>query len=605
MTLSKTKLKCLIICQVIIFLLSSNLWSQSEIIELWPKGIPNSINNSDYKEEPKIAENGILTSTSKVSIPTLSIFLADPKITNGSAVVIFPGGGYKHLSMDKEGSKIAKWFNSIGISAFVLKYRLPSDLIMKDKRIGPLQDAQEAIRMVRRNASKWKLDPNKIGIIGFSAGGHLASTLSTQYNERVYEADQTSAKPDFSILMYPVISMDNNITHLGSKENLLGKTPSVEDIQNYSNELGVDENTPATFLVHASDDGAVLVENSINYYKALKEYGVTAEMHVYEDGGHGFGLGRDGTNNTWPQACEKWLKANDIIPSNQSFVFTYFKGNGEDGLHLAYSRDGLIWNPLNNDQSVLIPRVGKDNLMRDPCIIKGGDGMYHMVWTVSWTDKGIGYANSPDLIHWSEQQFLPVMTHESGTRNTWAPEITYDQEDNLYMIYWSSTIQGKFPETQSKEENGYNHRIYYTTTKNFKTFADTKLLYEPGFNVIDASIVKNGNSFLMFLKNETRNPVEKNIRIATANNLTGPYSQASTPITGDYWAEGPTALERDGVWRVYFDKYIEKSYGAVESSDLKNWKDISENIVFPKGARHGTVIQVDASVLNQLITYFK
>lgn len=288
--------------------------SQNKEIALW-NIVPGGIKVSDYIEYMKYDNEGVLDGLSKVTQPTLTLFLADPKTANGTAVVICPGGGYLHLAINKEGYKIAKWFNSLGISAIVLKYRLPSDLIMKDKTIGPLQDAQEAIRTVRRNSEKWKIDPNKIGIMGFSAGGHLASTLSTKFDENVYLVnDNISARPDFSILMYPVVSMQEAITHKGSRKYLLGENPSVELVNKFSNETQVKSNTPKTFIIHATNDKAVPVENSINYYLALKQNQVPVEMHIYENGGHGFGLGVKGTNVNWPLACEKWLMANGYIP---------------------------------------------------------------------------------------------------------------------------------------------------------------------------------------------------------------------------------------------------------------------------------------------------
>jgi acetyl esterase/lipase len=574
-------------------------FSQNKEIPLWDK-IPGAIEAADYKQEPRLDDKGNITGIRKVTEPTLKVFLAANKNSKNAAVIICPGGAYALLSHDKEGDKVAEWFKSIGISAFVLKYRLPSDVIMKDKTVGPLQDAQEAIRTLRRRAQEWNLDPAKIGVIGFSAGGHLASTLSTHYNDKVYDSkDNISARPDFSILIYPVISMDDAITHKGSKENLLGKNASSEMVSNYSNEKQVTAETPKTFLVHATDDKAVPVENSINYYLALKQHQVPVEMHIYENGGHGFGLGVQGTNKNWSKACEKWLISNGFSPKPEGYVFTYFKGNGEDGLHLAYSEDGYKWETLKKDASFLTPEVGKDKLMRDPCVIKGGDGLYHMVWTDSWTDNGIGYASSKDLIHWSKQEFLPVMAHEEKSRNTWAPELTYDENSKTYMIYWASTIEGKFPETQSSEEKGYNHRIYYTTTKDFKSYKKTKLLYEPGFNVIDASIVKDEKGYIMFLKDETKVPVQKNIKIATSKNLEGPYTKASEPITGNYWAEGPTAIKIDGEWVVYFDKYRDHKYGAIKQTS-KGWEDISEQISFPQGTRHGTVIKVSADVIAAL-----
>ena len=588
----KTLLFLLFVCT------AASVFSQKKEIPLWDK-IPDEIQSKDYSE--KIDEkNGVADGVRKVTLPTLTAYFADPEKSNGTSIIICPGGGYGMLAINKEGYKVAEWLNGLGINAFVLKYRLPSDLIMKNKTVGPLQDAQEAVRVIRRNTVKWKLNPNKIGIMGFSAGGHLAATLSTHYDDKVYTpSDTTSAKPNFSILIYPVISMQESVTHQGSKDNLLGKNADNELTEKYSNEKQVTAATPKTFLVHATDDKTVPVENSINYYLALKKEKVSAEMHLYENGGHGFGLGVKGTNALWPKTCEKWLIANNYTLKPDGYVFSYFKGNGEDGLHLAYSEDGYKWTALKNDASFLTPEVGKDKLMRDPCVIKGVDGLYHMVWTVSWTDKGIGYASSKDLIHWSKQEFIPVMAHEEKTRNTWAPEITYDEKSKVYMIYWASTIDGKFLETQSTEEKGYNHRIYYTTTKDFKSFAKTKLLYEPGFNVIDATIVKQDQEFVMYLKDETRNPVQKNIKIAASKNLTGPYSNAGEPITGNYWAEGPTAVKIDNNWVVYFDKYTQKKYGAVKET-AKGWEDISEQISFPTGTRHGTVLKVSADEINLL-----
>ncbi|WP_339923189.1 glycoside hydrolase family 43 protein [uncultured Cyclobacterium sp.] len=287
------------------------------------------------------------------------------------------------------------------------------------------------------------------------------------------------------------------------------------------------------------------------------------------------------------------------------YLFSYFTGNGEDGLHLAYSTDGFTFEALNEGGSLLTPMVGGDKLMRDPCIIKGGDGLFHMVWTVSWKEKGLGYAYSKDLVNWSEQKFIPVMAHEPEARNTWAPEVYYDAEAALYIIYWSTTITGLYPETQSKEDDGYNHRQYYVTTKDFKTFSETKLFYEPGFNVIDGTIQKDGDEYFLFVKDETREPAEKNIRIAVSDSLTSGYGDAGEPITGDYWAEGPTVTKVGDQWVVYFDKYTEHSMGAVMSSDLKNWTDISEKISFPEGTRHGTVFKVDRTIFDQLLNKIK
>ncbi|WJS94051.1 alpha/beta hydrolase [Flavobacterium johnsoniae] len=294
------------------FILFSGIFcsnAQNQVIPLWNK-IPDEIKAPDYKEKPEIKE-GKMQSTSQVSVPTLSIFIPKESKPNQSAVIICPGGGYQHLAFDKEGVKVAEWFNSIGIAAFVLKYRLPTDATMKNKNVGPLQDAQEAIRYVRQNASKWNIDPKKVGILGFSAGGHLAATASTHYDDKVYEsAYKVSARPDFSLLIYPVISMENEITHKGSQTNLLGNNPSQELIDSFSNEKKVTAHTPPTFLIHTTDDTVVMPENSINYYLALKKNKVTAELHLYEKGGHGFGLGVNDTSKFWTRDCAEWLKVN-------------------------------------------------------------------------------------------------------------------------------------------------------------------------------------------------------------------------------------------------------------------------------------------------------
>lgn len=282
------------------------------------------------------------------------------------------------------------------------------------------------------------------------------------------------------------------------------------------------------------------------------------------------------------------------------YLFSFFKGNGEDGLHLAASKDGFSWEALNNNQSFLKPQVGKDKLMRDPCIIKGGDGKFHMVWTVSWNEKGIGYANSTDLIHWSEQKYLPVMEHETEARNCWAPELFYDTDSKTYLLFWATTLPGRFPETDALGDDGYNHRMYATTTKDFIDFSETKLFYEPGFNVIDATILKTKDAYRMFIKDETLLPEpKKNIRIATSDKLLNQWSPPSEPITQN-WVEGPTVMQFNDQWIVYFDRYTEGKMGAVRSSDLKTWTDISDQIQFPEGTRHGTIFNVKESLYNKI-----
>jgi hypothetical protein len=286
--------------------------------------------------------------------------------------------------------------------------------------------------------------------------------------------------------------------------------------------------------------------------------------------------------------------------NSKAYVFSYFKGNGEDGLHLAYSYDGLNWQALNNDSSILNPEVGGDKLMRDPCIIIGPNNHFHMVWTVSWKEKAIGYASSPDLINWSEQKSLPVMAHEPEARNCWAPEVYYDSDSEQYMIFWSTTIPGRFSETEKKGDDSYNHRMYYVTTKDFNEISETKLLYDQGFNVIDGTLIKENDEYVMFLKDETRTPAEKNIRIARSKELTRNFGKPTEPISGDYWAEGPTPIKIGEYWYVYFDKYRKHKMGAVRSKDLKVWEDISEQVSFPEGTRHGTVLEVPHKILDNL-----
>ena len=284
------------------------------------------------------------------------------------------------------------------------------------------------------------------------------------------------------------------------------------------------------------------------------------------------------------------------------FFFSYFTGNGEDGLHLAYSTDGLTWKALQEGKSFLTPEVGKDKLMRDPCIIEGHDGLFHMVWTSGWWDKHIGYASSPDLIHWSAQKAIPVMEHEPEARNCWAPEIFYDNEKKEYLIFWATTIPGRHAEVATSErEKGLNHRIYYVTTRNFNEFSKAKLFFNPDFSVIDATITEKDKTFYMIVKNENSNPPEKNLRVTTSPHEPGPFPvEVSGPITGDYWAEGPTCLQVGDYVYVYFDKYRDHRYGAVRSTDMAHWEDVSDRVSFPSGIRHGTAFKVSGKVFKKL-----
>jgi sucrose-6-phosphate hydrolase SacC (GH32 family) len=296
--------------------------------------------------------------------------------------------------------------------------------------------------------------------------------------------------------------------------------------------------------------------------------------------------------------------ASSLLSSSQIskvYLFSYFTGNGEDGLHLAYSHDGLTFTALNNGKSFLKPVVGISKLMRDPCIIQTPDGTFHMVWTAGWTERGIGYSSSKDLINWTEQNYIMVMEKETTARNCWAPEISYDGKKKQFLIIWSTTIPGRFPETEKAGDTGYNHRIYSVTTKDFVTFSETRLFYDKGFNVIDATINRTGNKYVMFVKDETRIPPQKNIRVTTSKSIYGPFSAPSEPITGNYWAEGPSSIKINGIWHVYFDKYMDKKMGAIISKDLISWEDISDKITFPDGVRHGTVFPTDMKFLQNLL----
>lgn len=278
-------------------------------LPLYAGPIPNAIPNPDWEE--RFEQTDILK-VEKVHQPNLRIYLPEREKATGTAVIICPGGGYTILAIDHEGYQIAEWFNSLGIAAFVLKYRLPHDSIMTDKTTGPLQDVQQAIRLVRKHANDWGINPAKIGVMGFSAGGHLASSALTLYRENAGGIkDNTSSKPDFGILIYPVITMLDEGGNSFSRSKLLGEKPSKALQKKFSAHVQVDQETSPTFLVATSDDGAVPPENSYMFYKALKDNGVPTELHIYQTGGHGYGFGKGmGPISSWPDRCKAWLESN-------------------------------------------------------------------------------------------------------------------------------------------------------------------------------------------------------------------------------------------------------------------------------------------------------
>lgn len=300
----------IIACISMSLIISCKAKSPVETIPLYDT-IPNS--KPSANAEKSSVSDGILI-VSNVSIPSLTIYRPAKVKDNATAIVICPGGGYSVLAAGHEGSDVAGVLNEWGIVAFVLKYRLPDEKIMLDKTIGPLQDAQRAIQMVRQNAKQWNIDPARIGIMGFSAGGHLASTASTHFNKAVIDnPGNTSLRPDFSVLVYPVISFTDSLAHIGSRNNLIGEIPPAGKIQEYSNELQVNGQTPPAFLVHASDDDGVKVGNSIQYYEALTRNNIPAELRLYPAGGHGFGMNNKTTPDSWMNRLKTWLKANQYL----------------------------------------------------------------------------------------------------------------------------------------------------------------------------------------------------------------------------------------------------------------------------------------------------
>jgi acetyl esterase/lipase len=294
------RMKILTIYFTLFLVLAIHLTAQ-EIIDLYPGDIPNS-KVSDIKETGGDSRSGMFRGVIK---PTLEVYLPQSGKASGAAIIICPGGGYSVVVYQAEGISTAKEFSKNGIAAFVLKYRLPDDSIMIDKKIGPLQDAQQAVKVVRENASRWGIDEHKVGIMGFSAGGHLASTEATHFKKSYIEnKSSTNLRPDFQILVYPVISMQDSLTHPDSRTKLLGKNPSKEVIEDFSNELQIDESTPPAYLTHASDDKLVDVDNSIFYFEKLRHYNIPVELHVYQKGGHGFIF----RQKDWMEPLFGWMK---------------------------------------------------------------------------------------------------------------------------------------------------------------------------------------------------------------------------------------------------------------------------------------------------------
>ena len=288
------------------------------------------------------------------------------------------------------------------------------------------------------------------------------------------------------------------------------------------------------------------------------------------------------------------------------YLFTYFTKNGEDGLHLAWSRDGYTWEKLNEGRSYLAPRVGKSKLMRDPCALRAADGTFHLVWTSGWNENNIGYASTRDFVTWSDQKEIPVLAHEPTVRNCWAPEVTFDPQRSEYLIFWASTIPGKFTATAGSSETDYNHRMYCTTTKDFVSFTPTRLFFDPGFSVIDATFLHGNGRHYLIIKDETRTPPKKYLQMTSANDVRGPFAPLSPPFTpAGLWVEGPTAIKIGEDYLLYYDAYQTKHYGLMRSRDLKTWEDATPRLKLPDEGtpvrmRHGTVLEVPGELIARL-----
>jgi hypothetical protein len=285
------------------------------------------------------------------------------------------------------------------------------------------------------------------------------------------------------------------------------------------------------------------------------------------------------------------------MPSSEEvYLFASFREpNGLDGLYLAYSGDGYRWTDLGG--GYIRPRVGVEKLMRDPCIARGSDGTFHLVWTAGWSERGFGHATSRNLVDWSDQQYVEIMAHEPTCRNVWAPKLRFDQARGEHMIYWSSTIAGRYPGDELHPDRR-NHRLYYTFTRDFGSFAPPKVLFDPGYSVIDAILIdRPDGGVAMIFKDERID--HRQLRVASGATPLGPFADISEPITPSY-TEGPTALKLDDRWLVYYDSYRAACYGAVESSDLRQWTDASSKIACPTGQKHGTIFTAPANLVEKL-----
>jgi predicted GH43/DUF377 family glycosyl hydrolase len=296
--------------------------------------------------------------------------------------------------------------------------------------------------------------------------------------------------------------------------------------------------------------------------------------------------------------------------NKKAYLFTSFHEPADAGLRMLYSYDGKRWSDL--DTVLLKPAIGKDRIIRDPSMVQGPDGTFHLVWTTEWKGgNGFGYARSKDLLHWEKIGYLPFMDFDpfesggepikSNVVNVWAPEIFYDDEKQEYIIVWASCLPGKFEKGEEEENN--NHRLYYITTKDFKIFGETKLFFDPGFSVIDAVIVKRAvNDYVLVLKDNTR--PERNLKVAFADNPLGPWKNVSAPFS-DKFTEGPSVVKLQDDWLIYFDSYQKKIYEAVATKDFITFTNITNEVSIPKGHKHGTIVAVKMKFIKKLKSKLK
>lgn len=291
--------------------------------------------------------------------------------------------------------------------------------------------------------------------------------------------------------------------------------------------------------------------------------------------------------------------------ARDAYLFTSFRRNGETGVFFAISRDGKRWTSLNNGEPWIKPEL-PGMLMRDPWLGRGKDGTWHLLWTGGWREKAgkgevyIGYSSSRDLIDWEPQREIVVMQNEPKSRNAWAPEAVWDKKRKEWIVFWSTTIPGRFPDTDATGDDGFNHRLYAMTTSDFRTFSMPRLWYDPGFNSIDATVVRDRGRWIMIFKDERLNPLQKRLRFSFADSPAGPWSGPTEPFTRD-WVEGPSAVKVGRDWIIYYDHYAKpQHYGAVRTRDWRKFEDITEQISFPPDHRHGTVVRINGRLAREL-----